>query len=218
MADPTTATDPSLLALIIGKLLDWPVLLFALILILLRKSGPTILDLFKSRKVEVELGGSKLSIGEAVEALDDETKQALDDFRKHQQEISALKSKIEFIEKTLSSKNGLKILTKEQDLLGHLESKKLGSGLVKPDANPKIVAPATDNDSMPTEKSRRDAIFGRMMAALADSRFKWRSVERLAIEAGVAEKEAHEILAEHRGEVVLGKGKSGNTIARLPDR
>ncbi len=65
---------------------------------------------------------------------------------------------------------------------------------------------------------RRAAVFKRMVAAMQDDRFNWRTVERLAIESGVDEAEAHEILAEHPGEVVLGKSRDGKVIARLPDK
>jgi hypothetical protein len=39
----------------------------------------------------------------------------------------------------------------------------------------------------------------------------------LAIESGVNEAEAHAILAEHPGEVVLGKSRDGKLLARLAD-
>ena len=58
----------------------------------------------------------------------------------------------------------------------------------------------------------------RMVTAMRDDRFNWRTVERLAINAGVNEAEAHEILAEHPGEVVLGKSRDGKLIVRLADR
>ena len=57
-----------------------------------------------------------------------------------------------------------------------------------------------------------------MIAALQDDRYSWRTVERLAIEAGVEEIEAHEILAEHPDEIVLGKSHEGKLIARLSVR
>jgi DNA-binding response OmpR family regulator len=65
---------------------------------------------------------------------------------------------------------------------------------------------------------RRAAAFKRMVEAMQDDRFSWRTVERLAIEAGVDEAEAHEILAEHLEEVVLGKSREGKLIARLTTR
>jgi hypothetical protein len=61
-------------------------------------------------------------------------------------------------------------------------------------------------------------MFKRMVATMQDDRFEWRTVERLAIGAGVSEAEAHEILAEHPGEVVLGKSRDGKLIARLSER
>jgi intergrase/recombinase len=53
---------------------------------------------------------------------------------------------------------------------------------------------------------------------MQDDRFYWRTVERLAIESGVTEAEAHEILAQHPDKVVLGEARDGKLIARLSDR
>jgi two-component system OmpR family response regulator len=64
---------------------------------------------------------------------------------------------------------------------------------------------------------KRATVFKRMVAAMQGDRFNWRTVERLAIESGVNETEAHEILAEHPGEVVIGKSRDGKLIARLAD-
>jgi DNA-binding response OmpR family regulator len=64
----------------------------------------------------------------------------------------------------------------------------------------------------------REVVFTRMVAAMQDERFTWRTVERLAIEAGISEGEAHEILAAHSNEVVLGKSRDGKLIARLRQR
>jgi DNA-binding response OmpR family regulator len=65
---------------------------------------------------------------------------------------------------------------------------------------------------------RRAAVFKRMLAGLQGDRFTWRSIERLAVESGVDEAEAREILAEHPDEVVLGKSRDGKLLARLSDR
>jgi len=64
----------------------------------------------------------------------------------------------------------------------------------------------------------REVVFTRMVAAMQDERFTWRTVERLAIEAGISEGEAHEILAAHSNEVVLGKSRDGKLIAGLRQR
>jgi DNA-binding response OmpR family regulator len=69
-----------------------------------------------------------------------------------------------------------------------------------------------------SEEGRRATVFRRMVAIMQDDRFDWRTVERLAIDAGVNEAEAHEILAEHPGEVMLGKSREGKLIARLAER
>lgn len=70
----------------------------------------------------------------------------------------------------------------------------------------------------PPGPQQRDLVFKRMMVALQDDRYTWRTIERLAVEAGVDEGEAHAILAEHSSEVVLGKSHDGKLIARLTSR
>jgi hypothetical protein len=69
-----------------------------------------------------------------------------------------------------------------------------------------------------SEDARRATVYKRMVADMQGDRFDWRTVERLAIDAGVNEAEAHEILAEHPGEVLLGKSREGKLIARLAER
>ena len=64
---------------------------------------------------------------------------------------------------------------------------------------------------------RQEVIFKRMAAAMQSDRFGWRTLERLAIDAGVSEGEAHEILAAHSKEVVLGKSRDGKLLARLAE-
>jgi two-component system OmpR family response regulator len=69
-----------------------------------------------------------------------------------------------------------------------------------------------------SDEARRATVYKRMVAVMQDDRFDWRTVERLAIDAGVNEAEAHAILAEHPGEVMLGKSREGKLIARLAER
>jgi class 3 adenylate cyclase len=64
----------------------------------------------------------------------------------------------------------------------------------------------------------REVIFQRMVAVMSDNRFSWRTLERVALEAGVTEAEAHDILAAHARDVTLGKSKDGKLIVRLADR
>ena len=66
-------------------------------------------------------------------------------------------------------------------------------------------------------EQRKEVAFRRMMAVMQDDRFGWRTIERLAIDAGISESEAHEILAAHPNEVRLGKSREGKLIARLSE-
>jgi len=66
-------------------------------------------------------------------------------------------------------------------------------------------------------EDQRHAALQKMKRALADTDFRWRSIERLAIAAGLHEDDALGILRSDP-EVVLGKGKSGRRIARLVSR
>jgi hypothetical protein len=89
------------------------------------------------------------------------------------------------------------------------------------EVTPRITAtetPATPPRPDAAEAERRETVFNRMVAAMQTDRFSWRTVDRLAIESGVAEAQAHEILAEHTDKVMLGKSRDGKLIARLPDR
>lgn len=87
----------------------------------------------------------------------------------------------------------------------------------RPTSQQAAVTPPTST-SQPGTSERRASAFKRMVAAMQDDRFAWRTIERLAVEAGVDEAEAREILAEHLDQVVLGKSHDGKLIARLAAR
>lgn len=67
-----------------------------------------------------------------------------------------------------------------------------------------------------SEQERFDAA-QRMIAALKNGKWRWRTLERLSIIAGITESEAIKILRGN-DEVILGQDKSGNHIARLQSR
>jgi hypothetical protein len=67
------------------------------------------------------------------------------------------------------------------------------------------------------KQDQRDAAQRRMKAAMQSEQHLWRTIDRLAVIGGVSEAEALEILRADP-EVVLGRGKSGNQIARLASR
>jgi class 3 adenylate cyclase len=97
-----------------------------------------------------------------------------------------------------------------------------GGGQIGPGAgnatqpDPRAIA-NTDSSSKEASgpEQHREMMFQRMKVLLADNRFNWRTVDRLALQSGVTEAAAHEILAEHPQEVVLGKTKEGKLIVRL---
>jgi hypothetical protein len=67
-----------------------------------------------------------------------------------------------------------------------------------------------------SEQARKDAL-RRMKNALTTGKWRWRSIERLAVIGAVTESQAIDILRSDP-EVVLSRGKSGNQIARLKSR
>lgn len=57
----------------------------------------------------------------------------------------------------------------------------------------------------------------KMKDGLQSHKYRWRSIERLAVMAGVTEEQAHDLLGG-QNDVVISKGKSGRIIARLSHR
>lgn len=160
--------------LIVDRLLSWPTYLFIALMIVLVKYGDRLSEAIASRKIDVDIAGNKISIGEAIEGLNET---ALDDFRRHQEQIDGLEKRLDKLEAAAGG---------------------------EPKSRSRAGPPP------------RDEIFQRMLAVIAESKATWRSIERLAIEAGVSVQEAHDILAEHPNEVVLGKDKLERPAARLP--
>ena len=85
-------------------------------------------------------------------------------------------------------------------------------------ASPELPSSSKPVQSAASRDEQRATVYKRMITALQDNQFTWRTIERLAIMSGVDENEAHEILAEHPGEVVLGKSQDGKLIAKLSGR
>ena len=85
-------------------------------------------------------------------------------------------------------------------------------------ASPETQPPSKPSQPATSREEQRATVYKRMVAAMQDNQFNWRTVERLAILSGVDESEAHEILAEHPNEVVLGKSQEGKLLAKLAGR
>jgi TIR domain-containing protein len=69
-------------------------------------------------------------------------------------------------------------------------------------------------DKVDIENKNERAAYQRMIKALRDENWIWRSIEKLAAIGGVSEKEAVDILRQDTN-VAFGKGKSGRRIAKL---
>jgi hypothetical protein len=134
-------------------------------------------ELLSSRPIEVEFGGQKLKLGEAVEKFDQETDITREDLEALQHQIDTLKA---------------------------------GGEALKPPEDAPEVAPLPEKETV----DDHDAL-ERMKQMLRDSNFTWRSIKRLAVEAGVEEGAAHRMLARDKRDIKLGLGKSGRPIARI---
>ncbi|MEM6441417.1 MAG: hypothetical protein AAF763_17180 [Pseudomonadota bacterium] len=82
----------------------------------------------------------------------------------------------------------------------------------QPESGPPMPAPAAS--AGPTDGQLHD----RLVAALNDPRYVWRSLDRLSLEAGASPEQVRHALAENRSEFTLGRGVSGREIARLASR
>jgi hypothetical protein len=67
------------------------------------------------------------------------------------------------------------------------------------------------------EQGRDQLILARMIEALNDPTYRFRSVERLSFQGGISESETIDLL-RREPEVMFAKGKSGKLIARLKSR
>jgi hypothetical protein len=79
----------------------------------------------------------------------------------------------------------------------------------KPEVKPRIAAKKIEIE----DRGKRNA-YERMMKGLKDEAWTWRSIERLATMAGIAEEEATEIL-RYDPNVIFSVGKSKRKIAKL---
>lgn len=192
MAEESNVAAQPLSHLLIETLLDWPFLLFLLLATVLILSRGQIAQIIQTRQIDVSLGGNTISIGEAVRELDNETSQAIEDFRRHQDEIETLKAAVARLE--------------------------VAQGAAPSGTEPEMPpAEAPAAPGAPGGGSRRPGSFERMLDSISSSKYRWRSLERLAIEARVSEKEARDILKDHADQVVLGKSQTGKMLARLKE-
>lgn len=185
--DERAASDLS--AILIDRLLDWPflgLLLVAVFVIIFRKE---LRDVLRNRKVEVEIAGNKLTIGEAVEEIERTTEDG----------IVSLQESVLGLEKRFDE----------------LFAATRGAQEVGNDSEAGRVAEAA---AQPTAEDRSEIVWERVRKELLEGKYVWRTLERLALVSGSTREQVHEILASHPGEVKIGRGKSGRTIARHSTR
>jgi hypothetical protein len=193
IADAATgAAEPQIAFVLVERLLDWPFLLFVILAAAIIVFRDPLKQALRSGGVTVEWGDRKLTVGEAVQVIDDDLKETLDDFRTSMERIREAEGKIE----TLNA------------AVAELQSKAEGAPSVG------IESPRTE----PAAPQGRERLWRTLEGSLSDARYRWRSTERLAIIAGVSQDEVREILREHPDEVVISRGKSGREIAGLRSR
>lgn len=194
----TQGASPDLLVTIVERLLDWPFLGLLVVLVVVLAFRKELSDILRNRKFDVEIAGNKLTIGEAVEEIDRTTE---DGIVTVQETVRKLEERLDELLAVVGGRpekttGGVKSARTEHD--GN-------SGKAKAEPVAGAAPRATERDEIIWERVRRELLGGK---------FVWRTLERLALVAGATREEVHDILASHPGEVKIGRGKSGRTIAR----
>lgn len=207
---------------LLERLLDWPVLGFALAMMLFGALGRDVLVLVRTRKVKF---GQWLELGEHINEVAAEA----DDV------TSALSDRIAKLERVVFASGGSVVGEKAPPRDGTLdddvafggEAKSRGGdtkSAAEPDAPPPPPPPpgpaptprAKARDFMPSGERWEAQMFERLVESLRSSRFEWRSLERLGVENGLSEDEVLRLLRDYgQGEVRLSMGKSGRRIAKV---
>ncbi len=195
-AEPYLGFWDSFWLIVVRGLVDWPLLLSAVLVVAIFIFREPLKQLLRSGGITVVLGGGRITIGEAVQDIDDSLKESfkesLDDFRTSMEEIRKAEHKIEILEAAVAE----------------LQSKAEGVPSVS------IEPPQPE----PTAPQARERLWRTLEGSLNDARYRWRSTDRLAVIAGVSQDEVREILREHTDEVRISRGKSGREIAGLRSR
>tara|TARA_R110002110_G_scaffold241927_1_gene458254 strand:+ start:546 stop:1283 length:738 start_codon:yes stop_codon:yes gene_type:complete len=192
---------------LLDKILDWPVLAFAILMMLFGALGREVLELVRTRNIKV---GSFLEIGERIREVKDEVgavEAVTDDI------TGGLEARVTALE-TAIFRSGETVSLRGLGLLEGLHT----------------IAPSAPDDpgaSEPKDRVQADpitdpagdiALFDRLVAAIRDSRFEWRSLERLAVETGLSEEEVRRLFRDYgEGKVrmSLGKARPGQPRPRI---
>lgn len=183
----TLRTSPSK-KFLADSLLDWPFLLVLVIIyVLIRFYGP-LGEAIKHRGFSFEIGGNKVSVGRAIEAMDEEMKDSLSGFQDTMERVRDQQTQID-------------------ELKDAIVKLKEGTPVAE-----KIAIESAAAAQTPGQKD--EAAWRLVRNALLHGKYVWRSLERLSMLAGVSMDEMQRILADHHDEAIRGIGKSGRAIAR----
>lgn len=169
--------DPPFWQQITLKLLDWPMLLFVAIAIVVTIFHNQIASALGG-DIRISWGTGRIRIKQLSKNLDKE----LDPIR---DEIDRIKEAVTVLESASARTAG--------------------------------APPMQPTETKPLMAEDQQKAFDRMLDALRDGRYVWRSIERLAIIGRVSEAQAHEMLLGS-AKVVVGTSKAQRPLARLKTR
>ncbi|HKI81436.1 MAG TPA: hypothetical protein VKA04_07290 [Pseudodesulfovibrio sp.] len=215
---------------IILKLLDWPVLLFVGLGLLVMNFGEEIRELIKRGGVTVSWGTGSISIEKFADRMDRDFGILNDDLEMLRDQFSTLAARprtqfagiVNLPEgfRTAVSRGG-------GDLLGGRATGFSGAGRsVILDHKGRLGGEADDPDeaeekngeaALSDAKMSDEEVRLRMLEALNERKFHWRSVERIAFLAGVRSTRASGLLRDMK-EVDLDMEDEGRAVARLLPR
>ena len=158
-------------------LLDWPFLLFGILVIFVWRYKSEVASLMSRGDIQIGWGENKfIKLKDISDGFD--------------QEIDPLRDEIQILRDELAS-----ITNKNSDY------------------------DPSDLSNKKTEMTdeQKQAATKKMIDGLENHQYRWRSINRLATNVGIAENDALDLLRLHP-EVVLGVGKTGRQIARKKER
>ncbi|MGE4423441.1 MAG: hypothetical protein AB7D39_14190 [Pseudodesulfovibrio sp.] len=203
---------------IILKLLDWPVLLFVGLLLFVRTFREEMRKVIVRGGLTVTWGGATFSIDKLPEQLDENFAPMDDDIQTLEERVARLESGSGMpLVRAVRLASPLRVTPLESPggFMGE-SSGAAGFMRAKDDADGEIHLEEPDLAQVDAGSPEVDDDVARrkMLAALREGKYRWRSLDRLATVAGVSTARADALLRV-MPEVVMGAGKQGRPLARL---
>jgi len=182
---------------IILKLLDWPFLIALLVAAIMVKFGDQFRQLLTRGDIQISWGeGKSIQLRELSENLDKDLQPIQDDVEALKQEVAKLRGNL--------AEGAALATAPDQPTFG-----KDNEGATPEFGSADVVFDTGNEQEASPEQRIRDA--------LTDSRFRWRTLERLASVSGQREEKALSIL-QRVPEILVSTDRSGRIIARLKDK